>query len=139
MRELALQTLSNLAANKLRSFLTMFGIMWGIISIVLLSAMSEGFQRGNQRVLKELGKNIVIIRNGRTSLQAGGERAGRIIRLDIGDVYALKEQTKLLEHISPELMRWGASVKSDFNASTLQMSGVWPVFQEIRTIEVDRG
>jgi putative ABC transport system permease protein len=139
MRELILQTLSNLAANKLRSLLTMFGIMWGIISIVLLSAMNEGFQRGNQTVLRELGKNIVIIRNGRTSLQAGGERAGRIIRLDIEDVHALKDKAKLLEHISPELMRWGASVKSDFNSSTLQMSGVWPVFQQIRTIEVDRG
>ena len=67
--ELLRQTWSNLAANKLRSCLTMFGITWGVISIVLLSAVGEGFQRGNQYVLEELGKNIVIIRNGRTSLQ----------------------------------------------------------------------
>ena len=77
--ELLRQTWSNLAANKLRSFLTMFGIMWGVISIVLLSAVGEGFQRGNQHVLEELGKNIVIIRNGRTSMQAGGARAGRLV------------------------------------------------------------
>src|SRR5215208_735522 len=101
MRELFRQTWSNLTANKLRSFLTMFGIIWGVISIVILSAVGEGFQRGNQAVMQELGKNIVIIRNGRTSLQAGGERAGRIIRLDINDVYALKERSKLLEYISP--------------------------------------
>ncbi len=107
MRELFGQTWSNLMANKLRSFLTMFGIMWGVISIVLLSAVATGFQQGNKNVLKELGKNIIIIRNGRTSKQAGGERAGRLIRLEIGDVYALKEKAKLLEHITPELMRGG--------------------------------
>ena len=139
MKDLVVQTWHNLTANKLRSFLTMFGIVWGVISIVLLSAVSAGFQRGNQRVLEELGKNIVIIRNGRTSMQAGGERAGRIIRLNIDDVHALKEQSRLLEHITPELMRGGIQAKSAFNASSTQLSGVWPVYQVIRTIEVDRG
>src|SRR5215475_6816206 len=139
MKELLGQTWSNLIAHKLRSFLTMFGIIWGVISIILLSAVSEGFQKGNLHVLRELGKNIIIIRNGRTTTQAGGERAGRIIRLDINDVYALKEKAKLLEYITPELMRGGLSAKSPFNASSTQMSGVWPIYQYIRTIEVDRG
>src|SRR5215212_710790 len=103
MRELLRQTWSNLTANKLRSFLTMFGIMWGVISIVILSAVSEGFQRGNQAVMEELGKNIVIIRNGRTSMQAGGARAGRVVHLTIDDVMLLKERSKLLEFISPEI------------------------------------
>jgi putative ABC transport system permease protein len=138
MRELFRQTLANLAANKLRSFLTMFGITWGIISIVILSAVGEGFQRGNLKVMRELGKNIVIVRNGRTSLQAGGERAGRIIRLDINDVHALKQQSKLLQYITPELMG-GVKVKSAFNAASAGVSGVWPVYQQIRTIELERG
>lgn len=139
MKELLSQTWTNLMAHKLRSFLTMFGIIWGVISIVLLSAVSEGFQQGNLHVLKELGKNIIIIRNGRTSTQAGGERAGKLVRLDIGDVHAVKEKARLLEHVTPELMRGGVSAKSAFNASSAQMSGVWPVYQFIRTIEVDRG
>ncbi|HEX7485171.1 MAG TPA: ABC transporter permease [Vicinamibacterales bacterium] len=133
------QTWSNLTANKLRSFLTMFGIMWGVISIVILSAVGEGFQRGNQRVLEELGKNIVIIRNGRTAMQAGGARAGRLVRLDIEDVRLLREKSKLLADASPELMRGGIRAKSPFNSSSLQLSGVWPSYQEMRTIEVDRG
>ena len=61
MSELFRQTFGNLAANKLRSFLTMFGILWGMISVVVLSAMGEGFQQGNLTVLRELGKNIGII------------------------------------------------------------------------------
>jgi len=139
MRDAILQSIENLRVNKLRSLLTMFGIMWGVISIVILSALGEGFQRGNQKVLEELGKNVVIIRNGRTSTQAGGERAGRVIRLTINDVYALKQQSKLIESISPELARGSVPVKSPYNAAVLQMSGIWPVFQGIRSIEVSDG
>lgn len=139
MRELFSQTWSNLSANKLRSFLTMFGIMWGLISIVVLSAVGEGFQQGNRAVLREFGKNIVIINNGRTSMQAGGERAGTIVRLNINDVYLLQQKAKLLEHISPELMKNSIKVKSAFNASSVGTSGVWPVYQDIRTIELERG
>ncbi|HVF91696.1 MAG TPA: ABC transporter permease [Blastocatellia bacterium] len=138
MRELILQTWSNLSANRLRSFLTMFGIIWGVISIVILSSVSEGFQRGNDAVFREFGKNILIINSGRTSMQAGGERAGRFIRLNLGDVYALKERSKMLEFVSPEIMGQ-VSAKSPFNSSSVGVSGVWPVFQHIRTIETDRG
>ncbi len=126
-------------AHKMRSLLTMFGIIWGVISIVLLSALSTGFQQGNLHVLEELGKNIIIIRNGRTSMQAGGERAGKLIRLDIGDVHAIKQKAKLIEHVTPELMAGGISAKSLYNSSSSQMSGIWPIYQYIRTIEVDRG
>jgi len=139
MEEALVQSLDNLRTNKLRSFLTMFGIMWGVISIIILSAMGEGFQRGNQAVLEELGKNIVVIRNGRTSVQAGGERAGRVIRLTIGDVYELRNKSRMIQYVTPELMRNSVSVKSDYNAASLQMSGIWPEFQTIRTIEVSDG
>ena len=54
MREALVQSLQNLRANKLRSFLTMFGILWGMVSVVVLSAMGEGFQQGNVKVLREL-------------------------------------------------------------------------------------
>jgi putative ABC transport system permease protein len=133
------QTWSNLSANKLRSCLTMFGIMWGVISIVLLSAVGEGFQRGNQRVLEELGKNIVIIRSGRTAMQAGGARAGRLVLIDIEDVRLLQQKSKLLAQVSPELIGYGIRAKSAYNSSSLQLSGVWPSYQDMRTIEVDRG
>jgi len=139
MIDLLQQTFANLRANKLRSFLTMFGIIWGVISIVVLSAVGEGFGRGNQKVLEELGRNIVIIRNGRTSMQAGGARAGSLVRLTIEDVYALQRDSALLEHISPELARSGLRAKSPYNASSVQVSGVWPIYQYLRTIEVDRG
>ena len=67
----------------------MFGILWGMISVVVLSATGEGFRRGNDKVLLELGKNIAIVWGGRTSLQAGGERAGRQITLTLDDARTL--------------------------------------------------
>jgi len=137
--DLLSQTWANLRANKLRTFLTMFGIVWGVISFLLLSALGEGFARGNQQVLAELGKNIVIIRNGRTSMQAGGARAGRVVRLTIDDLKTLQAESTLLEHISPELGRGGIRAKSAYNSSSIQVSGIWPIYQYIRTIEVDRG
>jgi putative ABC transport system permease protein len=139
MRQAVLQSVENLRDHKLRSLLTMFGIMWGVISIVMLSALGEGFQQGNQKVLEELGRNVVIVRNGRTSMQAGGERAGRVVRLTLEDVYALKRKSTLIQSVSPELTRGGVSVKSGYNAAVLQMSGIWPEFQWIRTIEVSDG
>jgi len=139
MIELIAQVLVNLRANKLRSFLTMFGILWGVISVVILSATGEGFQRGNQHVLEELGKNVGIVWGGRTSTQAGGERSGRSILLTIDDVRALERESTMVAVASPELQRGGITVKSAYNAATLNVDGVEPQYQEIRTIDVDRG
>ena len=139
MLEILRQVLSNLRANKLRSFLTMFGILWGVISVVILSATGEGFQRGNQHILEELGKNVGIVWGGRTSTQAGGERSGRPILLTIDDVRALEHESDMVAVASPELQRGGVTVKSAFNSAALNVDGVEPQYQAIRTIEVDRG
>jgi len=139
MGEILRQVVSNLRANKLRSFLTMFGILWGVISVVILSATGEGFQRGNQRVLEELGKNIAIVWGGRTSMQAGGERAGRAIFLTVDDARALEKDSNLIAVVSPEIQRGGINIKSAYNAAALQVHGIEPQYQAIRTIDLERG
>jgi putative ABC transport system permease protein len=139
MREALAQSLANLRANRLRSVLTMFGIAWGMISVILLAAMGEGFRRGNQQVLEELGKNIAIVWGGRTSRQVGGERAGRRIILTVADARAIAEQASLVEVVSPELERNGARVKSRFNSASARVVGAEPQYQAIRTIDVEYG
>jgi len=139
MREVLLQTVENLRANKLRSFLTMFGILWGMVSIVILSATGEGFRQGNAKVLLELGKNSGIVWGGRTSMQAGGERAGRRIVLTAEDARVLALQSSLIDVISPELERVPVRVKSAYNAASARVTGMEPPYQTIRTIEVDAG
>jgi putative ABC transport system permease protein len=138
MRESFLQALDNLRANKLRSFLTMFGIMWGIVSIVVLSALGEGFQRGNDAVLREFGRNMSIVWGSRTTMQAGGERAGRLVTLTVDDARAIKAQGRLVSMVSPEIQR-GTKVKSAYNEASVTVHGVEPPYMFMRTIEVDRG
>lgn len=139
MKEAILQSLQNLRANKLRSVLTMFGIAWGMISVVILSATGEGFRLGNEKVLRELGKNIAIVWGGRTSRQAGGERAGRVVRLTLADARALAAASPMVAVVSPELERGVVRVKSAYNAATSRVSGIEPQYQEIRTIELEYG
>src|SRR5213594_3875437 len=139
MREAIVQSFQNLRANKLRSCLTMFGILWGMISVVVLSATGEGFRQGNDKVLRELGKNIGIIWGGRTSLQAGGERAGREIRLTLDDARAIAAESSMIAVVSPELERGAVKVKSAYNAASARVTGIEPQYQDIRTIELEYG
>ena len=139
MKEAFVQSLQNLRANKLRSFLTMFGILWGMVSVVILSAMGEGFEQGNEKTLRELGKNIGIVWGGRTSLQAGGERAGRIVNLTLEDARAFEAESAMVTVVSPELQRGGVKVKSAYNDATTNINGIEPQYQDIRTIELEYG
>ena len=139
MREALVQTFQNLWAHKLRSFLTMFGILWGVISVVILSATGEGFRQGNERVLRELGRNVAIVWGGRTSMQAGGERAGRRIMLTADDARAIREQSRLTRVATPELQRGGLRVKSAHNAASPPVHGIEPTYQQIRTIDLEEG
>jgi len=139
MREAFQQTIQNLWAHKLRSFLTMFGIAWGIVSVVILSATGEGFRQGNEHVLQELGRNIAITWGGRTSTQAGGERAGRRIFLTADDARIIVQQSKLARVASPEIQRSGLRIKSPYNASANMVHGIEPSYQDIRTLDIERG
>lgn len=139
MVEVLAQVVQNLRANRLRSILTMFGILWGVVSVVVLSATGEGFQRGNQAVLETLGRNVGIVWGGRTSTHAGGERAGRRVLLTADDARALERESRYLAVVSPEIQRGGVTVRSAHNAAALMVHGVEPQYQAIRTVELDRG
>src|SRR5207244_7645174 len=138
MKEAFVQSLQNLRANKLRSVLSVFGILWGMLSVVVLTARGEGFQKGNEQVLRELGKNIGIVWGGRTSLQAGGERAGRLIQLTADDARALAAESAMVAVVSPELQKT-AVIRSAYNSATASINGIEPQYQEIRTIELESG
>ena len=81
----------------------MAGIAWGIASIVLIVAMGDGFKEGQRNNTKSLGENIVIIFGGRTEMQAGGERAGRNIRLNYSDVENMRHECYLVKTVAAEL------------------------------------
>lgn len=138
LSELLSQVVGSLLRNKLRSFLTMAGISWGITSIVLIVAMGDGFKAGQQNNMKGLGTNLVILFGGRTELQAGGQRAGRIVRLTYNDVENIRREAYLVRLVTPEL-EGGAHATSTFNSGLFDLSGVESTFTELRTIPIADG
>src|SRR5258708_22540667 len=103
LAELFSQVVTSLLRNKLRSFLTMAGIAWGVASMVLIVGMGDGFKQGQRNNTKQLGENIVIIFGGRTEKQAGGQRAGRRIRLTYDDVLDIRTECFLVRNVIGEL------------------------------------
>jgi putative ABC transport system permease protein len=136
--EILKQTISALRAQKLRSFLTMFGIVWGITSVILLVGLGIGFNRDQHERMKGLGTDIAIIWGGKTGAQAGGYAAGRNIRLVAGDADAIQQQCLLIKAVSPELSHDVAEV-SQYNAAKATVHGVWPEYQDFRNIHPDSG
>ncbi|UCF36094.1 MAG: ABC transporter permease [Acidobacteriota bacterium] len=133
------QIFHTLRANKLRSFLTMFGIAWGVLSIILMTASGEGFRVAQQRNMAKLGKDIMIIWGGRTSLQAEGFQSGRNIRLKASDADEIRAKASLIRYISPEIIRSDLVAKTDINYGNFSTRGVLPEYQYMRMITADRG
>lgn len=136
--EILVQTLRDIWAHKLRSALTMFGISWGIAAIVFMIAIGEGFKQGYRKMMLSLGTDIVILWGGKTSDQAGGQRAGRPIFFSYTDVEAIREHCYLVAHTTPEL-DGQLPARSSFNSGIFSTHGVDAVYQQIRSIEVARG
>jgi putative ABC transport system permease protein len=138
LKELFRQTWNSIAAHKMRSFLTMFGIIWGIASVILLVGLGKGFSKDQKDRLRTIGVDLAIVWGGRTSTQAGGYAAGRPIRLSVDDAIAIKNECYLIKTVSPELRRGVAEV-SAFNAANRPVRGVWPEYQRFRSLKVQEG
>src|SRR6478672_9942327 len=114
-RDLIGDVFRTLWAHKLRTFLTMFGIAWGIVSIVLMVAAGEGLRKGQEVQAQTLGKDIMIVFHGRTSLQAGGTRAGRVVHWEDDDLPAVAAETPDCQYAIPELEQDTVRAHSNYN------------------------
>ena len=137
-RDLLADTFRTLWAHKLRTCLTLFGIAWGVISITLMVAAGEGLRVGQRQRTETFGKDIMIVVAGRTSLQAGGLRAGRRVTWESADHLLVKQEATGCEFVVPELGN-AAPVRSAFNSASLTVTGSLPPFAEIRSIPVGEG
>jgi putative ABC transport system permease protein len=138
IREIIRQTLAALRESKLRSFLTMFGIVWGITSVILLVGLGIGFRIDQRKRLDTIGVDIAILFPGKTDLPWQGYAAGRDIRLNLGDAEAIRQQASLVKTVSPEIRSTVAEV-SRYNASSRAVRGVWPDYQRFRSLTVEEG
>src|SRR5205823_12723390 len=136
LRDLISDVLRTLWSHRLRTFLTMFGIAWGIVSIVLMVAAGEGLRKGQEEQTRNLGKDIMIVFHGRTSLQAGGTRAGQIVRWGDSDVQAVQSQSTDCQYAIPELEKEDVRTHSNYNNAAFLVTGSYPEFGDIRSISV---
>jgi putative ABC transport system permease protein len=133
------QMLKALWAHKLRSFLTMFGIAWGVGSLLLLVGLGEGFRSGNKRQLETMGQDIMFIWPGRVPAVEGQHQGMKPYYLTYKDAQDISKEAKLVSQTSPVLMRNDIRAVSDFTASNGQVIGVTANFNQIRWLPMGEG
>lgn len=131
LREVLIQAWLALKRNKLRSFLTMLGIVWGIAAVALLIAYGTGMRTVVVAAFDAFGKGAVICWPAQTSEQAGGQRAGKRVRFEQEDVEVIRQEATLVKDICRETVRWLAISYGDRLASP-PVRGVCPEYGEMR-------
>lgn len=138
LSEILRQAFATFRAHKMRTFLTMFGIVWGIASVIILVGLGRGFSVDQKRHMQTLGKDLVIVWGGRTSAQAGGRAAGREIKLNVDDAELIRDECYQVKNVSPELRRTVPEV-SQHNSASRGVVGMWPSYQEFRSLKLAEG
>ncbi len=130
--------LRTLWAHKLRSFLTMFGIAWGVGSLLLLVGLGEGFRSGNQRNFDEIGRDIMFVFPGRAPIVRGSQESGRWYKLTYND-YLDVAKASHVRLASPVLTRDDIRSVSDYTSGNGEVLGVQPQYHEVRYTPVQYG
>ena len=138
LAEILRQAVATFRAHKMRTVLTMFGLVWGIASVILLVGLGRGFVVDQKKHMETLGKDLVIVWGGRTSTQVGGRAAGREIRLNVDDAELIRDECYQVRNVSPELRRTIPEV-SPFNSANRGVVGMWPSYQDFRSLKVAEG
>ena len=127
--------------NRHRTALTMLGMAWGIATVVILLAFGSGFESAIDLIFSSFGTQMIMVFPGRTSLQAGGSKAGSEIRLQLADVDYIRNEVPMIKGITPMFdKRDGATIQHETRTFTnLFLTGVYPVYQRIRRFDVGTG
>ena len=137
--EILRQMLRTLWAHKLRSFLTMFGIAWGVGSLLLLVGPGEGFRSGNRRELKSLGEDIMFVFPGRAPAVMGNMSSARSYNLTDDDYHAIVTEAPHVLTAAPVLSRLDIREVSEYANTNGEVSGVPPHYGQIRYLPLAAG
>lgn len=137
-RELLREAYAAMRHNRRRTALTMLGMAWGIATVVMLLAYGEGFGRACANIFANFGTKLVIVVPGRTSMQAGGQKAGIPVRFTQEDVETLTTNLPQITHITPEVGKQ-ASVQYDTRVFTFAVTGNDPNVFSVRSLKLEQG
>ena len=138
LRDIWGQAWEAMVYNRRRTAITMIGMAWGIATVVLLLAYGAGFSHAIEAIFAQWGTSVIGTFPGRTSEQAGGDKAGVQVRFTEDDVDRLANSVAGIEHISPQVQK-DVSVQNDLHTYTWTVNGVRPAFQDIWKLDTDDG
>ena len=139
-RDLLKEAYGAMRHNRRRTTLTMLGMAWGIATVVILLAFGSGFERAINLIFSSWGTDVIGAFPGRTSLQAGGAKAGSEIRLKLADVDYIRNEVPMIKGVTPIFDRQGTTIQHETRTYTnLFLTGVFPVYERIRGFEVATG
>jgi len=133
------QTLKTLWSHKLRSFLTMFGIAWGVFSLLLLVGLGEGFRTGNKKQFDALGENVMFVFGGRAPVMNGSFTALRHYFLTSKDYEDILREAPDVKEAVPIISRGDLRIVSDFFNTSGNVMGSYPKFNQIRYFPIAEG
>lgn len=133
------EAVSALRFNRQRSLLTMASLAWGVSCFVILYSYGEGFGTALRTSFQAVGQDLILTFGGQTSKQAGGERAGRRIRLEYDDVQAIRENIPMIAAISPEIMLRGSTVLRGYRQLSMSIRAVEAPYGRVRNMSVSEG
>lgn len=138
LRDVLGQAWEAMVYNRRRTVITMVGMAWGIATVVLLLAYGAGFSRAIESIFAQWGTNLIGVFPGRTSQQAGGDKAGARVRFTLDDVDRVADSVPGVFHITP--FSWiNATVQDELHTYTWEVDGVRPEFQEIEKLDTPSG
>jgi len=137
-RDLLTESYAAMQHNRRRTTLTMLGMAWGIATVCMLLAYGDGFGRAIANIFAAFGTKMMIIEPGRTSMQAGGDKAGTKIRFTLDDVDLLATNLPQIIHITPSNGK-KAAVQYETRSYDLDLVGEYPNNYYIRAVSMDQG
>ena len=133
------QVFRSIGANKLRSFLTMFGIAWGVASLLLLVGLGEGFRSGQRRSLAQLGQDVIMMWGGTIPAMPNQHTGMKPYKLTLSDAQAIRNEASHVRNVTAFINRGDLKQVSEYSSSGGSVMGVQANYPEIRTIPIAQG
>jgi putative ABC transport system permease protein len=137
-RDMLKQAVSAMRHDLRRTLLTMAGMAWGIATVVLLLSYGNGFGQAVQNIFESFGATAVAVFPGRTSQQAGGNKAGVIVRFTNDDIELLRNNVPLCRHIARQSDK-DSTVQNNNRSFTFPVMGLDPSVQDIWNLDIAEG
>jgi len=138
LKDILAQAWEAMLYNRRRTAITMVDMAWGIATVVLLLAYGAGFSRAIQNIFAQWGTNMIGVFPGRTSEQAGGDKAGVMVRFTLDDVDRVYNSVPGIIHISPAAYL-NVAVQNELHTYTWQVTGVRTAYSDILKLDLDQG